>query len=636
MEIFDKKSEGIVVLSLFDGLSCGMIALERAGIKVAKYFASEVDKHAIKVSKHNYPSIIHIGDVTKVSYKGGILYTDAGSYDIPKIDLVIGGSPCFVKGTSILTLEGYKSIEDVVPGDCVLTHTNTFKKVLRVGSDADKSTMLLKAQGILPTTTTSNHPYYVRTKKDSPTWKAAGDLRKGDFIGVPVNNIEENPLGLTEDECLVLGRYIADGHTRKDFKASEGRPDDRHWQLIISVGDDKKEEFESKYKIKHSFYKHTQSTYRAVFSNKRLVEIAEKYCGIGSHNKVIPQILMNLPKHLCLKVFEGYADGDGCTTKNGWQATTVSKDLALSLSHIIAKVYNKGSSVSYFERPRTCVIQGRVVNQSDTYLVRLHHTSKPRWFVENGVVWYPFKSIEETGEKERVFNMEVECDNSYTANNAIVHNCQSISNLGDGSGLEGKSSLFFHFLRIKKEVEESDSNNSLKFLLENVVGNKKSIQVISDLMGVNPVLFNSGLVSAQTRARYYWTNISFNLPEDMQVKLKDILEPGTPDDSILTHGRANWVKSESGKKCFEKRYAVLDPEKANCLTARSDASWNSNYVTRDGQITRLTPVEYERLQTVPDNHTSCVRRSERYKMLGNGWTVDVIAHIFKSLVDIDK
>lgn len=97
--------------------------------------------------------------------------------------------------------------------------------------------------------------------------------------------------------------------------------------------------------------------------------------------------------------------------------------------------------------------------------------------------------------------------------------------------------------------------------------------------------------------------------------------------------RANWVKSESGKKCFDKRYAALDPEKANCLTARSDASWNSNYVTRDGQITRLTPIEYERLQTVPDNYTSCVRRAERYKMLGNGWTVDVIAHIFKNLLD---
>lgn len=212
--------------------------------------------------------------------------------------------------------------------------------------------------------------------------------------------------------------------------------------------------------------------------------------------------------------------------------------------------------------------------------------------------------------------------------------CQSISTLGDGTGLAGKSGLFFKFLELKNSVQKYNSN--AKFLLENVVGNKKAIDQITELMGVDAILFNSNLVSAQNRARYYWTNITFSLPEDKKIKLKDILESGTPDDSILTPGRANWVNSRSGKKCFDKRYAVLDPEKANCLTARSDASWNSNYVTREGQITRLTPIEYERLQTVPDNYTSCVRRSERYKMLGNGWTVDVISHIFKNLVDDAK
>jgi len=75
--------EGINVLSLFDGMSCGQIALERCGIKVNNYFASEIDKHAIKVTQQNYPNTKQIGDVTKV--KGS---------DLPKIDLLIGGSPC--------------------------------------------------------------------------------------------------------------------------------------------------------------------------------------------------------------------------------------------------------------------------------------------------------------------------------------------------------------------------------------------------------------------------------------------------------------------------------------------------------------------------------------------------------------
>ena len=76
-------STGLNVLSLFDGMSCGRIALERAGIKVNNYFASEIDKYAIQVAKHNYPNMQHIGDVTQVK-----------STQLPKIDLCIGGSPC--------------------------------------------------------------------------------------------------------------------------------------------------------------------------------------------------------------------------------------------------------------------------------------------------------------------------------------------------------------------------------------------------------------------------------------------------------------------------------------------------------------------------------------------------------------
>lgn len=86
--------KGLKVLSLFDGMSCGQIALERSGIKVAKYYASEIKPHAIKVTKHNYPDTIHIGDVMKISYKDGVLYTENGDFECGQIDLLIGGSPC--------------------------------------------------------------------------------------------------------------------------------------------------------------------------------------------------------------------------------------------------------------------------------------------------------------------------------------------------------------------------------------------------------------------------------------------------------------------------------------------------------------------------------------------------------------
>lgn len=85
--------KGLNVLSLCDGMSCGQIALERVGVKVNKYFASEIKEIGIKVTKHNYPNTIHIGDVNKISYEDGTLKTEIGNFEVD-IDLVMFGSPC--------------------------------------------------------------------------------------------------------------------------------------------------------------------------------------------------------------------------------------------------------------------------------------------------------------------------------------------------------------------------------------------------------------------------------------------------------------------------------------------------------------------------------------------------------------
>lgn len=109
------------VLSLFDGISCGRVALQRAGIKVDKYFTSEIKPQALQVARHNHPSNIELVDVTRLD-----------TTTLPKIDLLIGGSPCFIAGTQILTLDnGYQNIEDVSVGDYVLSHTGNWRKVLK-------------------------------------------------------------------------------------------------------------------------------------------------------------------------------------------------------------------------------------------------------------------------------------------------------------------------------------------------------------------------------------------------------------------------------------------------------------------------------------------------------------------------
>ena len=100
------------VLSLFDGISCGQIALQRAGVKVDNYYASEIKPFAIKVTQDNYPNTIQLGDVKKVSYNNGVLYSENGEYNVGKIDLLIGGSPCqdFSRANKNITgLKGEKS-----------------------------------------------------------------------------------------------------------------------------------------------------------------------------------------------------------------------------------------------------------------------------------------------------------------------------------------------------------------------------------------------------------------------------------------------------------------------------------------------------------------------------------------------
>jgi len=116
--------ENVVVLSLFDGIGCGRIALERVGIDVNKYYASEIDTSAIQVAKKNYPDIIEIGDITKVSYENGFLKTEKGVFDVGHIDLVCGGSPCtnfssigYANGMTsnavdILTLDQYMKLKN--------------------------------------------------------------------------------------------------------------------------------------------------------------------------------------------------------------------------------------------------------------------------------------------------------------------------------------------------------------------------------------------------------------------------------------------------------------------------------------------------------------------------------------------
>ncbi|UYZ83177.1 DNA cytosine methyltransferase [Entomomonas sp. E2T0] len=193
--------------------------------------------------------------------------------------------------------------------------------------------------------------------------------------------------------------------------------------------------------------------------------------------------------------------------------------------------------------------------------------------------------------------------------------CQSFSIAGKQLAFDDpRGKLFFVFVNILNHVKKF--NQSVKFLLENVRMKKEFIKVISDYLNVDQVVIDSALLSAQSRKRLYWCNWQITQPEDKGILLKDIIEHGFVDRDKSYCIDANYHKGSNFNNYFEKsrrQMVFLDKE------------------YKDFRI--LTPIECERLQTLPVGFTDGISNTQRYRCLGNGWTVDVIAHILKCLVD---
>ena len=199
--------------------------------------------------------------------------------------------------------------------------------------------------------------------------------------------------------------------------------------------------------------------------------------------------------------------------------------------------------------------------------------------------------------------------------------CQGFSFAGKELNFEDpRSSLFFEYVRLLRELKPK------YFLLENVVMQKKFQNIISFQLGVMPIMINSNLVSAQNRKRLYWTNIpNVDQPSDKEIKLNDILEIPGSGGRIVGRRLNNGVRDDYNTSLprVQRLEINKDPQKSNCLsTVQKDC-----IVTTNESYRNLTILECERLQTVPDNYTSAACKSQRIKMLGNGWTVDVICHI---------
>lgn len=207
------------------------------------------------------------------------------------------------------------------------------------------------------------------------------------------------------------------------------------------------------------------------------------------------------------------------------------------------------------------------------------------------------------------------------------------------SGLKGsKSGIFYEAVRAVQEIQPR------WFMFENVVpSSDEDLQEMNRCLGVEGKFINSNLFCGQDRERYYWTNFDINpLPTENSVVLKDVMEKSVSEKYFY---KKNFSEPDMSKKVcsildvntFEMNKRIYNPDFKCCTLTCINGGWHEKKVMDNGRPRKLTEIEYERLQGLPDNYTNVeingrkLSYTKRCSLCGNGWTLPVIKHILKGL-----
>ena len=582
------------ILSLFSGIGAFEKALTNLNVPFELVGYSEIDKYASKsyAAVHNVDESMNLGDITKINEK-----------ELPKdIDLITYGFPCVPKGFKVKTSIGYKNIEDITTQDEVLTHTNTYQKVVVTMNRISDHINKIKGVGCYDLQLTDEHPVYVY-RDNKFEWVKTKNLTTKDNL---VYNINTNEIksDCTDDELWILGRYCADGYRENH---SLKRP-------ILCIGSHKVDEFEEHLKgIEYSVIHQGRSCIEYKILDEKLSNILDGF-GTGSTKKEIPNWVIDLPIEQ-LKIFlDGYLSGDGHKRKDRTLTMfcTASEKMLLSLQEIIIKVYRVVPTVSVR-------VDKRSETFSDTYNGQFSNKPKNQIIVDDKII-VPIKSIERIEKNIEVFNFEVENDNSYTVGNVIVHNCQDISIAGKQKGLfnedgsKTRSGLFFEALRI---IEETKPRVAIAENVKNLTGKKFKPQFDIVLKSLEDAGYNNywQVLNAkdygipQNRERVFIISIrkdidnggfKFPKPFDLNLRLKDLLEDEVADKYYINTEKSklllqklkdtNQINDE--KVCCDS--SINEPkvrEISNCITSRYDAGIQKQKhqsIKTDGISTTLT------------------------------------------------
>ena len=423
-------------LSVCSGIEAASVAWKPLGWQPVAF--SEIEAFPCSVLAHHYPDTPNWGDMT--------CYEQWPDAKQTTVDLLCGGTPCFTAGHLVLTATGYRPIEEIQPGELVVTHMGRLRPVVRVGSK-HAPVGVLKGVGLrIPLTTTADHPFL------SVDWRMQSTHRNGipvlvehcsDLTWAPASEMPGRQwCALTnyeptasfafigrfseKDALYLAGMYLGDGHIRKTTgKRKKG--------LVLSLNEKKLEALNARIGRENYCVTNERTSVRATIYDTQLCEWLQANFGELSHLKRIPAWLLG-HKHKA-ELLDGYMVSDGHRTSNGLSANTASPALAYGLADLL-NASGYVAAVGFVQMPAMCVIEGRTVNQRSYFHVSAFPVGGSRKSRgRHGYLLRTVKSFTPAGEAQ-VFNIEVADDHSFVLNGAVVHNCQSYSTAGLRRGLD--------------------------------------------------------------------------------------------------------------------------------------------------------------------------------------------------------
>ncbi|MFH0334544.1 DNA (cytosine-5-)-methyltransferase [Clostridium perfringens] len=611
----------------------------------------------------------------KLLYKSNKLTNNFGDISIldypnlPDFDLFNFSFPCFIAGTLVLTNKGYKKIEDINEEDYVLTHTNTYQKVVKPMINKADHIYRLKTMCSEDLLVTKEHPFYVRKKYkkwnndsrtyermfEEPTWVKTKDLSKDYYIGIAIN---QNSLLPKWNGCTVNSTYAKRGHKKKlnnikkyfnnkDFWWVVGRYIGDGWvrncidksgtdiyDLYICCAKNELREITNVLdKLGNDFsykYYEDKSTYKIRIANVEFAKYLQQF-GKGAKNKHLTEDIFDLPRDLLQSFVIGYLSADGCITNGIEKCTSVSKELIYGIGECIAKVYKRPYSI-YKNKPRRKkhYIEGRLIKQGTSYSLHFkkEYSKQDKAFYDDGYIWCPINDINKEEYNGFVYNMEVENDNSYTANNIIVHNCTDISNAGKQKGLKNEDGTHTRSGLVKFGIDLIKVKKPKYIMIENV---KALIQkkFINDFYGIideiesygytcfyptkedkkgniSPTCLNAKDYGIpQNRERIFVIcvrndiNLEFEFPKgfDKGIRLKDLLEDNVDEKYYLSEEIQNRFKLNGKEDLNHNELNVVGSSAPECRTiGQRDMTYGIN-----GIMSTLTATDYKQPKQIIDN-----------------------------------